>query len=123
STTTRPASGRSKPATMRKSVVLPHPLGPSSETNAPRSTASDTSRTATTSPNRRVTPARAMPASDCGFWILDFGLGEVIICLSIQNLKSKIQNPSRQRLRHLLGRLLEQDGRLDAQAAVFEDLL
>ena len=30
STETEPASGRSRPATMRKVVVLPAPLGPSS---------------------------------------------------------------------------------------------
>ena len=35
-----PASGRSKPATSRSSVVLPQPLGPSSATNSPRSTQS-----------------------------------------------------------------------------------
>ena len=32
---TRPASGRSKPATTRSSVVLPEPLGPSSATSSP----------------------------------------------------------------------------------------
>src|SRR3954469_769334 len=35
STTMRPASGRSKPATSRKAVVLPQPEGPSSERNSP----------------------------------------------------------------------------------------
>ncbi len=35
STTIRPASARSKPATRRRAVVLPHPLGPRSETNSP----------------------------------------------------------------------------------------
>ena len=35
-----PAVGVSKPATMRKVVVLPQPLGPRKETNSPRSTAS-----------------------------------------------------------------------------------
>src|SRR5581483_3966459 len=35
STTTRPSSGRSKPATMRSAVVLPQPDGPSSERNSP----------------------------------------------------------------------------------------
>ena len=32
---TRPASGNSKPATQRSVVVLPQPLGPSSEMNSP----------------------------------------------------------------------------------------
>ncbi len=43
-TTTRPASGRSSPAMVRSSVVLPHPLGPSSARTAPGATASDTDR-------------------------------------------------------------------------------
>src|SRR5438874_9451881 len=36
---TRPSSGRSKPATMLRSVVLPHPEGPTSATNSPSPTA------------------------------------------------------------------------------------
>jgi hypothetical protein len=39
-----PASGRSKPATRRRSVVLPHPDGPSNVTNCPDGTSSETSR-------------------------------------------------------------------------------
>ena len=35
STTIRPSSGRSKPATRRSAVVLPQPEGPSSERNSP----------------------------------------------------------------------------------------
>ena len=35
STTMRPDVGRSKPATSRSAVVLPQPLGPSSDTNSP----------------------------------------------------------------------------------------
>ena len=50
-------SGRSKPATMRSSVVLPQPEGPSSEKNSPRSTASDTPSTARTAPKLFDTPS------------------------------------------------------------------
>src|SRR5919108_4543467 len=53
-----PASGRSKPATIRSVVVLPHPLGPSSEKNSPSAISSDTSSTALTPPNRLLTPTR-----------------------------------------------------------------
>src|SRR5205085_9514096 len=54
---TRPASSSQKPATMRKSVVLPHPDGPSSVKNSPSRTAIDTSSTARTVPNVRATPS------------------------------------------------------------------
>jgi hypothetical protein len=37
-----PAVGRSSPATARRVVVLPQPLGPSSVTNAPAGTSNDT---------------------------------------------------------------------------------
>ena len=47
---TRPVSGCSNPARMRSSVVLPQPLGPSSEKNSPCLTDSDTRSTAFTSP-------------------------------------------------------------------------
>src|SRR5262249_1960466 len=53
---TCPASGSTKPATIRRVVVLPQPLGPSSETSSPAATWSDTASTATTPPsNARVT--------------------------------------------------------------------
>ena len=48
----RPASGRSKPAIMRRLVVLPHPDGPRSEKNSPLRTSSETSSTAATSSKR-----------------------------------------------------------------------
>ena len=51
----RPPSGRSKPAIMRRSVVLPQPEGPSSVKNSPASTEKLTSSTAVKSPKRRVT--------------------------------------------------------------------
>ena len=60
--TMRPASGNSKPATIRSVVVLPHPLGPSSEKNSPSSISSDTSSTAPTEPKRLVTPTRPIAA-------------------------------------------------------------
>src|SRR5437763_2545756 len=62
--TMRPASGSSKPATIRSVVVLPHPLGPSSEKNSPSAISSDTSSTAFTPPKRLLTPSRAI-ASRC----------------------------------------------------------
>src|SRR5215217_612999 len=42
-----PPVGPSNPATMRSTVVLPHPDGPSSETNSPRTTERSTRWTAT----------------------------------------------------------------------------
>src|SRR3954467_13633286 len=50
-----PESISQKPAIMRKSVVLPHPDGPSSVKNSPSRISSETSRTARTSPKERLT--------------------------------------------------------------------
>ncbi len=50
-----PASGASKPAIMRSSVVLPQPEGPSRVKNSPGSIASVTSSIAVSAPKRRVT--------------------------------------------------------------------
>src|SRR5438105_282013 len=47
---TRPSSGRSKPAISRRVVVLPEPDGPRSVKNSPRATSRSTWSTATTSP-------------------------------------------------------------------------
>src|SRR5262245_3793462 len=49
--TTWPASGSTRPATMRRTVLFPQPDGPSSERNSPGAASSDTSSTATTAPN------------------------------------------------------------------------
>src|SRR5205085_9040408 len=65
-------SGRSKPATIRRLVVLPQPLGPSSEKKAPRGTSSARSARATTSPydlrtlrsETSISSASAFPATD-----------------------------------------------------------
>ena len=46
----RPSSGVSSPATMRRSVVLPQPEGPSRAKNSPSSMDRDTLSTATTLP-------------------------------------------------------------------------
>jgi len=46
-TKTSPDVGRIRPAIMRRQVVLPHPLGPSSAIKWPGSIVSDTSSTAT----------------------------------------------------------------------------
>src|SRR2546429_5438695 len=53
----RPSSGVSKPASMRKSVVLPQPLGPSSAKNSPARTSSETWSTARKLPNFFATPS------------------------------------------------------------------
>src|ERR1700733_14025894 len=47
----RPSSGVSKPASIRKSVVLPQPLGPSSAKNSPALISSDSRSTARKAPN------------------------------------------------------------------------
>src|SRR5689334_3111948 len=59
---TRPASGVSRPATRRKVVVLPAPVGPSSTTNSPSPIVSDRSRTASTVPKRLETLERTTSA-------------------------------------------------------------
>src|SRR5918994_1482790 len=55
-----PAETSSKPAIMRRVVVLPQPDGPSREKNWPRAMLSDRSSTATTSWKRLVTRSRRM---------------------------------------------------------------
>ena len=47
----RPSSGVSKPASIRNSVVLPQPLGPSSAKNSPALMSSDSRSTARNAPN------------------------------------------------------------------------
>src|SRR3954447_10115194 len=59
---TSPASRSAKPATMRRSVVLPQPDGPRSVKNSPSAIVSDTSSTARTGPNDRLTRSIAMLA-------------------------------------------------------------
>src|SRR5438552_172299 len=54
---TSPSLSSSKPAMMRRMVVLPLPLGPSRTRNSPSATSKDTPRTASTWPNARRTPA------------------------------------------------------------------
>ena len=58
--TIRPSSGTSKPAIIRRVVVLPQPLGPSSEKNSPSPMARFTSRTALALPKRLLTPSSAI---------------------------------------------------------------
>src|SRR3954453_12955721 len=58
--TTRPASGVSKPAIIRSVVVLPQPLGPSREKNSPSSISNVTSFTAGAVPKLLLTPASAI---------------------------------------------------------------
>src|SRR5687768_8463244 len=59
----RPRSRSVNPATMRSSVVLPQPDGPSSVKNSPSRTASETSSMARTAPKVRATPSMVMPAN------------------------------------------------------------
>ena len=56
----RPSSGTSKPAIIRRVVVFPQPLGPSSEKNSPSRIASVTLRTASALPKRLLTSSRAI---------------------------------------------------------------
>ena len=51
----RPSLGVSKPASMRSSVVLPQPDGPSSAKNSRSKMSSDSRSTATTPPKRLLT--------------------------------------------------------------------
>src|SRR3984957_4594669 len=62
SSSTSPDEARSRPATMRKNVVLPQPLGPTTEMNSPRSTSRLMPRSASRSPN--VFDKRAMASLD-----------------------------------------------------------
>lgn len=48
---TVPSVGRDSVASMRRSVVLPAPLGPNTERNAPSGSVNDTSSTALRPPN------------------------------------------------------------------------
>src|SRR5499427_10833464 len=57
STALRPASGVSKPATSRSTVVLPLPDGPRSATISPRAADSETPRVTAASPNRFSRPS------------------------------------------------------------------
>src|SRR5581483_4698465 len=66
---TSPESATSSPAITRRSVDLPLPLGPSSAVSEPLATSTETSSSATNSPNRFVTlrasiATRVLPWSD-----------------------------------------------------------
>src|SRR5919198_1082201 len=70
---TSPASGFSKPATMRSVVVFPQPLGPSRLSTSPRWTANDTLSAAVTRPKRFVrlrTSRWALPMRRAEFRVL-----------------------------------------------------
>src|SRR6202795_4124701 len=58
-----PASGCSSPATSRRVVVLPQPLGPSRVKISPRLISSDVRSTAAAVPNSLLTPSRARTVS------------------------------------------------------------
>src|SRR2546430_179381 len=59
---TLPRSGRSRPAIRRSVVVFPAPVGPSSTTNSPLATYSDSLRTASPPPTPLLTPTSATSA-------------------------------------------------------------
>src|SRR3990170_3035801 len=58
-----PRSRSQKPATMRRSVVLPQPDGPRRVKNSPSRTASETSSMARTLPKVRATRSMVIPAN------------------------------------------------------------
>ena len=58
-----PRSARTTPETVRRVVLLPAPLGPSSATTAPAGTVSDTSRRASTPPYATRRPLISSAAS------------------------------------------------------------
>src|SRR3954469_1669972 len=68
----RPSSGTSKPAIIRKLVVLPQPLGPRSEKNSPSAIESETSFTAATLPKPLVTPSSAIATLGSGGMVRHF---------------------------------------------------
>src|SRR3990172_12408982 len=61
---TKPAFWGSRPATTRRRVVFPQPLGPRKQTNSPSPTESETLLRATTSPNFLAMPS----SSTAGGW-------------------------------------------------------
>lgn len=63
STTIDPLSGSMRPATMRRVVVLPHPLGPSKETMVPLGTSSDRSLTTALEPYDLLSRSIRSPAN------------------------------------------------------------
>src|ERR1700761_7856892 len=58
-----PPSRPKNPATRLRTVVFPHPDGPTRVMNSPRLTGNDSSCSATTSPNRLITPSRRTATS------------------------------------------------------------
>ncbi len=68
---TEPSSAASSPASRRRSVVLPEPLGPIRARTSPGTSARSTPPTATTPPNRRTSPR----ASSTGPAVVPGGVG------------------------------------------------
>ena len=62
STMTDPVSGTSKPAAMRRAVVLPQPLGPSSVTSSPAFSSRSSPASASVDPKRFWTPLNSSVA-------------------------------------------------------------
>ena len=67
----RSCGGRSKPATMRRAVVLPQPDGPSSATSSPGASSIDSPSRARVSPNRRTNESKTTvtPCSSTSFLV------------------------------------------------------
>ena len=102
-----PSVGSSKPAIIRKVVVLPHPLGPSSEKNSPSRISNVRSSTATKSPNRfvmfvSVTAALrfSCPAS-CGLSVVRPSSTSILSCRNPSPLDTFV-GPKPDNLYHLL---------------------
>src|SRR5260370_42047967 len=66
SSSTRPASGISKPASKRSSVVLPQPEGPRSAKNSPWKISSDSAATALTPEKRLLTASNRTSGGTIG---------------------------------------------------------
>ena len=86
---TRPASGCSSPATSRRQVVLPQPLGPSSTQNVPAATVMLTSDTARLAPNCRRTPSSRTEAPRFGRAAAAVGSGAIWVGCVTSNIVSR----------------------------------
>src|SRR5690554_4368010 len=75
---TTPASGSTKPATIRSTVVLPQPLGPSRVVKLPRGISRERSATATVSPYVLRRPVRRTCGVSAGGVRLGADTGELL---------------------------------------------
>jgi hypothetical protein len=92
---TRPAAGRSRPATTRRSVDLPEPDGPTSETISPAATASDTLSSAARAPKRTDTPESETDRPEGTVEVVDGILRTSLKMLSPTDLVGQANSPAR----------------------------